>query len=46
MNKKEQSREVPPERRTMGVQGIYRLLDSLGCICGQYTGMVFPYQIK
>ena len=34
------TREVPPERKTMGVAGISVLFDMSGYSCGQYGGMV------
>ena len=37
-----QSREVPPERKTMGVAGISIVFDMSGYDCGQYGSVVFP----
>jgi len=37
-----QSREVPPERQTMGVAGISIVFDMSGYSCGQYGSVVFP----
>ena len=34
------SREIPPERKTMGDPSLFGVLVKLGCSCGQYTGMV------
>ena len=34
------SREIPPERKTMGDSSLFGVLDKFGCSCGQYTGMV------
>ena len=36
-------REVPPERKAMGVASISIVFDKLRCGRGQYTGMVLPY---
>ena len=37
------TREVPPERKTMGVAGISIVFDKPGYSCGQYGGVVLPY---
>ena len=36
-----QSREVPPERKAVAVEGLSIVFDKLGYGRGQYTGMVF-----
>ena len=33
-------REVPPERQTMGVAGLFGVLYKLRYSCGHHTGMV------
>jgi hypothetical protein len=38
-----QTREIPPERKTMGDPCISMLFDMSGCGCGRYTGMVLPH---
>ena len=38
-----QTREVPPERKTMGDSSLSGVFDKLGCGCGQYTGVVLHY---
>ena len=36
-----QTREIPPERKAMGVASISVLFDMSRCGRGRYTGMVF-----
>ena len=38
-----QTREIPPERKAMGVASISVLFDMSGCGCGQHTGVVFSH---
>ncbi len=40
MTTRRSSREIPPERKTMGDPCISVLFDMSGCGCGQYIGMV------
>ena len=40
------SREVPPERKTMGDPCISVVFDMFGYSCGQYGGMVLPNQMS
>jgi len=37
------SREVPPERKAMGVASISIVFDMSGYSCGQYGSVVLPY---
>ena len=39
-------REVPPERQTMGDSSISSVFDKPGYSCGQYGGVVLPYQMS
>ena len=37
------TREVPPERKTMGAESLSGVFDKFGCSCGQYTSVVLPH---
>ena len=45
-NLRGRSREVPPERKTMGVAGISIVFDMSGYSCGQYGSVVLPHQMS
>ena len=46
MTNRRSPREVPPERKTMGVAGISIVFDMSGYSCGQYGSVVFPAQMN